>query len=199
MAATEKAEEDDIPLFGWAEDGWLDLCNAPTNNHQLVVDWFVAMKKRGFRIREVGHDRKFCREYFIGMKKAGFKIIDQPQYFYKKSEGFRHIEAAARNHTLYYLGQRGLRLLRAERRGHREDRRDGAIRKGCSRTGALTSSTRMCLQPSACWRIWARPTRKDGLIHEQTKQTGAPEPGRAEGAAPAARLWPSARMTLGGC
>ena len=62
------------------------------------------MKKRGFRIREVGHDRKFCREYFIGMKKAGFKIVDQPQYFYKKSEGFRHIEAAARNHRLYYLG-----------------------------------------------------------------------------------------------
>ena len=104
VAATEKAEEDDIPLFGWKEDGWLDLCNAPTNNHQLVVDWFVAMKKRGFRIREVGHDRKFCREYFIGMKKAGFKIVDQPQYFYKKSEGFRHIEAAARNHRLYYLG-----------------------------------------------------------------------------------------------
>lgn len=104
VAATEKAEEDDIPLFGWAEDGWLDLCNAPTNNHQLVVEWFVAMKKRGFRIREVGHDRKFCREYFIGMKKAGFKIVDQPQYFYKKSEGFRHIEAAARNHKLYYLG-----------------------------------------------------------------------------------------------
>jgi len=104
VAATEKAEEDDIPLFGWKEDGWLDLCNAPTNNHQLVVEWFVAMKKRGFRIREVGHDRKFCREYFIGMKKAGFKIVDQPQYFYKKSEGFRHIEAAARNHRLYYLG-----------------------------------------------------------------------------------------------
>ena len=104
VAATEKAEEDDIPLFGWKEDGWLDLCNAPTHNHQLVVDWFVAMKKRGFRIREVGHDRKFCREYFIGMKKAGFKIVDQPQYFYKKSEGFRHIEAAARNHRLYYLG-----------------------------------------------------------------------------------------------
>ena len=104
VAATEKAEEDDIPLFGWKEDGWLDLCNAPTNHHQLVVDWFVTMKKRGFRIREVGHDRKFCREYFIGMKKAGFKIVDQPQYFYKKSEGFRHIEAAARNHRLYYLG-----------------------------------------------------------------------------------------------
>ena len=37
------------------------------------------------------------------MRKAGFKIVDQPQYFYKKSEGFRHIEAAAKNGLLYYL------------------------------------------------------------------------------------------------
>ena len=33
---------------------------------------------------------------------AGFKIIDQPQYFYKKSEGFRHIEVKAKNRQLYY-------------------------------------------------------------------------------------------------
>jgi phage terminase large subunit-like protein len=37
------------------------------------------------------------------MKKAGFNIIDQPQYFYKKSEGFRHIEAKAIEGKLYYL------------------------------------------------------------------------------------------------
>jgi len=104
VAATEKADKDNIPLFGWADDGWLDLCNAPTNNHAAVVQWFVAMKKRGFKIRQVGHDRKFCREYFTGMKKAGFNIVDQPQYFYKKSEGFRHIEKQAKNCLLYYLG-----------------------------------------------------------------------------------------------
>ena len=63
-----------------------------------------GMRKRGFKIRQVGHDRKFCREYFIGMKKAGFSIIDQPQYFYKKSEGFRHIEKKAKDGNLYYLG-----------------------------------------------------------------------------------------------
>ena len=57
----------------------------------------------GFKIREVGHDRKFCREYFIGMKSAGFHVIDQPQYYYKKSEGFRHIEKSAKNGALYYL------------------------------------------------------------------------------------------------
>ena len=37
------------------------------------------------------------------MKNAHFKIIDQPQYYYRKSEGFRHIEAAAKNRKLYYL------------------------------------------------------------------------------------------------
>ena len=103
-AAAKKAQEDDIPLFGWKDDGWLDMTNAEITNHAEVVAWFIAMKNIGFKIRQVGHDRKFCREYFLGMKKAGFRIVDQPQYFYKKSEGFRHIEAAARTGTLYYLG-----------------------------------------------------------------------------------------------
>lgn len=102
--AHKKADEDSIPLFGWADDGWLDLCNAPTNNHAAVVGWFKAMRAKGFKIRQVGHDRKFCREYFTGMKAAGFKIVDQPQYFYKKSEGFRHLEKQAKNGKLYYLG-----------------------------------------------------------------------------------------------
>ena len=103
-AAAKKADEDNIPLFGWQDDGWLDMCNAPTNNHDAVVEWFVRMKKMGFQIAQVGHDRKFCREYFIGMKKAGFTIVDQPQYFYKKSEGFRHIEQQAKNKKLYFMG-----------------------------------------------------------------------------------------------
>ncbi|MBO4931932.1 MAG: terminase large subunit [Clostridia bacterium] len=102
-AAYKKAEEDNIPLFGWKDDGWLTMSNAPTVNHADVVAWFVKMRERGFRIAEVGHDRKFCREYFVAMKKARFRIIDQPQYFYKKSEGFRHIEVSAKNGTLYYL------------------------------------------------------------------------------------------------
>ncbi|MEF2813612.1 MAG: terminase large subunit [Oscillospiraceae bacterium] len=102
-AAAVKAEEDNIPLFGWQEDGWLSMSNDKSVNHAEIVAWFVRMRQIGFKIAEVGHDRKFCREYFAGMKKAGFKIIDQPQYFYKKSEGFRHIEAAAKNGLLYYL------------------------------------------------------------------------------------------------
>ena len=103
-AAAEKADKDNIPLFGWKDDGWLEMCNAPTNDHDRVVAWFIEMKRMGFRIAQVGHDRKFCREYFIAMKKAGFTIVDQPQYFYKKSEGFRHIEKQAKNDCLYYMG-----------------------------------------------------------------------------------------------
>lgn len=102
-AATQKAEEDGIPLFGWKDDGWLDMCNHPIVNYSDIVNWYIKMKKMGFKIKQIGHDRKFCREYFYAMKKAGFKIKDQPQYFYKKSEGFRHIEAKAKEGKLYYL------------------------------------------------------------------------------------------------
>ena len=104
VAAHIKADQDNIPLFGWKDDGWLDMCNAPTNNHSDVVKWFVEKRQQGFKIKQIGHDRKFCREYFIGMKAAGFTVIDQPQYHYKKSEGFRRIEQKALNGLFYYFG-----------------------------------------------------------------------------------------------
>lgn len=103
VAAAKKADEDNIPLFGWQDDGWLDMSNSPTVNHAEIVNWYVAMRSKGFKIKQVGHDRKFCREYFIAMKKAHFDIVDQPQYFYKKSEGFRYIEKKAKDGKLYYL------------------------------------------------------------------------------------------------
>lgn len=103
VAAHLKADQDNIPLFGWAEDRWLTLCNSPTVNQSDVIKWFCEMRDKGFKIKQVGHDRKFCREYFIGMKQAHFNIVDQPQYYYKKSEGFRHIEKSAKDGNLYYL------------------------------------------------------------------------------------------------
>lgn len=103
VAAHLKADQDNIPLFGWADDGWLTLCNSPTVNQADVIKWFCDMRNKGFKIKQIGHDRKFCREYFIGMKQAHFNIIDQPQYYYKKSEGFRHIEKSAKDGNLYYL------------------------------------------------------------------------------------------------
>lgn len=104
VMAVQKAEEDNIPLYGWQEDGWLTMCNTPTVNISDIVNWFIQMRKIGFKIRQVGHDRKFAgEEYFPAMKKAGFNIIDQPQYYYLKSQGFRHIEKAAKDGKLYYL------------------------------------------------------------------------------------------------
>ena len=99
----EKAEKDNIPLFGWMDDGWLTMCNTPTTEYSDIVKWFVEMRQRGFKIVQVGHDRKFGREYIRLMKKAGFKIVDQPQYYYVKSEGFRYIEKAAKDGKFYYL------------------------------------------------------------------------------------------------
>lgn len=103
VMAARKADEDNIPLFGWADDGLLTLCNTPTVNYADIVKWFVEMRKKGFKIRQIGHDRKFGEEYIIGMRAAGFKIVDQPQYYHLKSEGFRHIEKAAKDGNLYYL------------------------------------------------------------------------------------------------
>ncbi|MBG9983334.1 terminase large subunit [Aerococcaceae bacterium DSM 111022] len=98
-----KAEEDNIPLFGWQDDGHLTMSNTPTVLYDDVVRWFINMRKLGFSIKQIGFDKKFGREFFNGMKKAKFRIVDQPQYFYKKSEGFRHIEMKSKNEELYYL------------------------------------------------------------------------------------------------
>ena len=102
--AARKADEDNIPLYGWEEHGWLTICNNPTVNISDVVNWFIRMRKDGFRIIEVGHDRKFSgEEYYPAMKAAGFRITEQPQMYYIKSKGFRRIEKAAKDGRLYYL------------------------------------------------------------------------------------------------
>ena len=101
--AAAKSDEDSIPLFGWRDDGWLTMCNSATVNYADIVAWFVKMKNMGFKITQVGHDRKFGREYIALMKAAGFKVIDVPQYYYLKSEGFRHIEKKVKDEEFYYL------------------------------------------------------------------------------------------------
>jgi phage terminase large subunit-like protein len=102
--AAAKADEDNIPLYGWKDDGWLTICNNPTVNISDVVNWYIEMRDRGFRIAEVGHDRKFSgEEYYPAMKRAGFKIAEQPQMYHIKSKGFRRIEKAAKDGRLYYL------------------------------------------------------------------------------------------------
>lgn len=102
--AIAKAEEDGIPVYEWQDAGWLTMCNTPTVNAADVVNWFVMMRNKGFKIRRIGHDRKFAgEEYFPQMKAAHFSIVDQPQLYYLKSQGFRHIEKAAKDGRLYYM------------------------------------------------------------------------------------------------
>ncbi|HEW8560801.1 TPA: terminase large subunit [Streptococcus pneumoniae] len=101
-AAHQKANDDGIPLFGWEQDGWLTMSNTPTVSYDDIVTWFVSMRDMGFKIQRVGFDKKFGREFFSGMKKAKFKIVDAPQYFWKKSEGFRRIETKSLNGKFYY-------------------------------------------------------------------------------------------------
>lgn len=103
VAAHQKAEEDNIPLFGWLDDGWLTMTNSPVTDHQEVVKWFMRMRDKGFNIKQVGFDRKFGREFFLEMKKAGFRIEDTPQLYHYKSEGFRHIEKKVKAQKFYYL------------------------------------------------------------------------------------------------
>lgn len=101
--AQKKANDDGIPLFGWQSDGWLTMSNTPTVLYDDIVKWFISMRERGFKIQAVGMDRKFGREFLSKMKKAKFKMIDQPQLFYLKSEGFRRIEFKVKNKEFYYL------------------------------------------------------------------------------------------------
>lgn len=102
-AAHKKADEDNIPLFEWKDRGWLDMSNDNVVNHSDIINWFIRMRKMGFRIKQIGFDRKFGKEFFNGMKKAGFKIVDEAQTYINKSQGFRKIEQQAKAGCLYYM------------------------------------------------------------------------------------------------
>ena len=124
--AVYKAEEDGIPVYEWEDNNWLTMCNGPTVNAADVVNWFVKMREMGFKIRQVGHDRKFAGEdYFPLMKKAHFSIIDQPQLYYLKSQGFRHIEKAAKDGKLYYMHSTAYEYCVSNVRG--QERVDDAV------------------------------------------------------------------------
>lgn len=98
-----KADEDQIPLFGWLDDGNLTMTNTDVVNYADIVNWFVDMRGRGFRIKQIGFDRKFADEFYLMMKDKSFKIVDEPQLYINKSKGFRRIERKALSGDLYYL------------------------------------------------------------------------------------------------
>jgi len=104
VMAHKKAEEDEIPLFGWSDDGLLTLCNTPTVEYSDVVDWFKSMRSMGFKVKKVAFDKKFGREFFALMKAENFNMEDAPQFYYAKSEGFRRIEKKVNDGLFYYMG-----------------------------------------------------------------------------------------------
>lgn len=104
VRAYEKADEDNIPLFGWQDDGVLTMSNTPTVHYDDVVKWYKDMRLKGFKIKQVGFDVKFGKEFEMLMKKERFNIINEPQYFHLKSQGFRRIERKVKNSNFYYLG-----------------------------------------------------------------------------------------------
>lgn len=98
-----KADEDNIPLFGWKDDGILTMTNTDIVNYSDVVKWFKEMKEKGFNIKQIGFDRKFAEEFYLMMKKEGFNVVDEPQLYINKTKGFRRIEQKAISKQLYYL------------------------------------------------------------------------------------------------
>lgn len=104
VRAYEKADEDNIPLFGWQDDGVLTMSNTPTVYYDDVVKWYKSMRSTGFTVKQVGFDVKFGKEFEMLMKKERFNIINEPQYFHLKSQGFRRIERKVKNSNFYYLG-----------------------------------------------------------------------------------------------
>lgn len=101
--AHEKADQDNIPLFGWMDDGWLTMTNTPTVNYADVTKWFCEMRNKGFTIEQIGFDRKFAEEFFLMMKTEGFVMVNEPQLYINKTKGFRRIEKKAIDGKLYYL------------------------------------------------------------------------------------------------
>lgn len=99
----KKINEDNIPVPWWEQQGWLTVCNSEVIEYEDVVNWFVDMRKMGFKFDKVGYDRRFSREFVLKMKSRGFKTEDIPQRFVEKSEAFRMIEKKIITQNFYYV------------------------------------------------------------------------------------------------
>lgn len=104
VRAAIKQEEDSIPIYEWADESLLTLTNGEVTDFDEVVKWFQKMRQLGFKIHQVGFDRKFAEEFYIKMKAKRFKMVNEIQASYYKSQGFRRIERSVKSGKLYYLG-----------------------------------------------------------------------------------------------
>ncbi|NBK98400.1 MAG: terminase large subunit [Erysipelotrichia bacterium] len=104
--AIAKAQESNMPLQEWQEEGWATLSNTDVVQPSDITGWFVAMKKMGFKIKQVNFDKKSAMEFAITMRAEKFKLKDASQLPSIKTVGIRRIENKVKNGEFYYLHNR---------------------------------------------------------------------------------------------
>ena len=104
--AKAKADEDNIPFFWWKDQGWLTMTNTELVDYEEVVKWFMSMREKGFKIKEVAFDKYNSRDFVRSMEKQKFKMMESGQQFWKKSEAFREIERQFKARRFTYLSNK---------------------------------------------------------------------------------------------
>ena len=104
--AKAKADEDNIPFFWWKDQGWLTMTNSDLVDYDQVVKWFVEMRNKGFKIKEVAFDKYNSRDFVRSMEKQKFKMAESGQQFWKKSESFREIERQIKARKFTFLSSK---------------------------------------------------------------------------------------------
>ena len=104
--AIAKAQESNMPLQEWEQEGWATLSNTDVVQPSDITGWFVAMKKMGFKIKQVNFDKKSAMEFAITMRAEKFKLKDASQLPSIKTVGIRRIENKVKNAEFYYLHNR---------------------------------------------------------------------------------------------
>jgi phage terminase large subunit-like protein len=106
VQAKAKADEDNIPFFWWKDQGWLTMTNSVLVDYDQVVKWFVEMRNKGFKIKEVAFDKYNSRDFVRAMEKQKFKMVESGQQFWKKSESFREIERQIKAKKFTFLSSK---------------------------------------------------------------------------------------------
>ena len=100
--ALNKANDDNIPVFGWEQDGDLTMTNSDVIQFEEVVDWFIKMRDKGSYINVVGTDPRFSDDFYPLMDKAHIPYADVSQRYSNRTIGFRRIENRIKNKKFYY-------------------------------------------------------------------------------------------------
>lgn len=94
---------EDMPIFGWANDGIRTLSNDTVVNFGDVVKQIDIWKGMGFNIVEVCYDRKFSMEFIAACRDKGYSVHEIQQTYINKSAGFRRIERQIKKKKFYFL------------------------------------------------------------------------------------------------